>query len=229
MPNEVSYALWVLQEPVQYLCLTFMALMYALKIYQLLKKPFPPEKAEFKGDRFTGAIISLTNVLRPWDMESTGKNLYFYAEFMIFHIAVALTIGSTFLIPLAPGLMTPTFSTIIMIFMGLAFLIGLRRIYRRLTVPEIRIISTLDDYFALILMTTFFAVGFITMSLWIQGYPETGWMWVFFLMTTFFLLYVPFSKISHYVLYPFGRVNFGMIFGGRGILNKNVKDATWNP
>ena len=42
-------------------------------------------------------------------------------------------------------------------------------------------------------------------------------------MTTFFLLYVPFSKISHYVLYPFGRVNFGMIFGGRGILNQSPK------
>src|SRR4030067_1651811 len=136
--------------------------------------------------------------------------------------------GAPFMIPLAPQLMTPVVTQVILVFMALAFLIGLRRIYRRLTVPEIRIISTLDDYFALILMTTFFAVGFVTMMLWIQGYPETGWMWVFFLMTTFFLLYVPFSKISHYVLYPFGRVNFGMIFGGRGILKKNMKNATWN-
>ncbi|MDQ1237997.1 MAG: hypothetical protein QG577_181 [Thermodesulfobacteriota bacterium] len=223
MDNNVSQAMWILQEPVQYVCLAFMATMYIIKIRQLLKKPFPPEKAELKGDRVAGAVHSLANVLRPWEMESTRNHLYFYAEFMIFHIAVALTIGSTFFIPLTPWLMTPAVSIVIMVFMGLAFLIGLRRIYRRFTVPEIRIISSPDDYFAVILMTTFFAVGMGAMWNWIRGVPESSWMWVFFLMTTFFLLYVPFSKISHYVLYPFGRVNFGMIFGGRGVLNKNVK------
>lgn len=222
MKNEVSHALYILQEPVQYVCLTFMALMYATKIYQLMKKPGPPERAELKGDRFAGAIHSLANVLRPWGMESTRNNLYFYCEFVIFHIAVALTIGSTFFIPLFPGLMTPLVTKVIMVFMGLAFLIGLRRIYRRFTVPEIRIISSPDDYFAISLMTVFFGVGFVTMWLWLEGRPETGWMWLFFLMTTFFLLYVPFSKISHYVLYPFGRVMFGQIFGGRGVLNKKA-------
>jgi len=229
MPNEVSHALQILEEPVQYVCLAFMALMYTIKIRQLLKKPFPAEKAELKGDRVAGALYSLTNVLRPWDMESTEKNLYFYTEFLVFHIAVALTIGSTFLIPLVPSLMTPAVTSVFMVFMGLAFFIGLRRIYRRLTVPEIKIISSPDDYFAIILMTVFFGVGVVTMWLWIQGKPETGWMWLFFLMTTFFLVYVPFSKISHYVLYPFGRVNFGMVFGGRGILNKGNVNATWDP
>ncbi|MFH1116515.1 MAG: hypothetical protein V1792_21590 [Pseudomonadota bacterium] len=224
MENKVSHALYILQEPVQYVCLLFMASMYAMKIRQLMKKPGPPEKAELKGDRYAGAVHSLANVLRPWGMESTRNHLYFYAEFVVFHIAVALTIGSTFFIPLTPWLMTPLVSKVIMVFMGLAFLIGLRRIYRRFTVPEIRIISSPDDYFAIMLMTAFFGVGFITMSLWIQGRPETGWMWIFFLMTTFFLLYVPFSKISHYVLYPFGRVMYGQIFGGRGVLNRNVRE-----
>lgn len=220
MENKVSLALTILQEPIQYACLAFMALMYAIKIYQLMKKPGPPEKAELKGDRFAGAMHSLANVLRPWGMESTRNNLYFYVEFAIFHIAVFLTIGTTFFIPLVPQMMTPFVTKVIMVFMALAFLIGLRRIYRRLTVPEIRIISSPDDYFAIILMTVFFAVGFGALWLWLEGRPETGWMWVFFLMTTFFLLYVPFSKISHYVLYPFGRVMFGQIFGGRGILNR---------
>ncbi len=121
MENTVSHALYILEEPVQYVCLTFMACMYAMKIRALLKKPFPPEKAELKGDRIAGALYSLTNVLRPSDMESTQKNLYFYAEFMIFHIAVALTIGSTFFIPLTPQLMTPLVTTVIMLFMDWPF------------------------------------------------------------------------------------------------------------
>ncbi len=229
MEHNVSYALQMLEEPVQYAALLFMASMYTIKIKQLLKKPFPPERAELKGDRVSGSFHSLFNVLRPWDMESTRKHLYFYTEFIIFHVAVALTIGSTFFIPLVPQIMTPTFTVVTMVFMGLATLIGLRRIYRRLTVPEIRIISTPDDYFAIVLMTVFFGVGVITMWTWLEGKAETFWMWAFFLMTTFFLVYVPFSKISHYVLYPFGRVNFGMIFGGRGILNKGNQQITWKP
>jgi len=227
MENTVSHALYILEEPVQYVALSFMALMYIIKIRALLKKPFPPERAELKGDRVKGAIHSLFNVLRPWDMESTSTRLYFYSEFMTFHIAVALTIGSTFIIPLFPSVMTPLFTKIVMLFMGLAFLIGLRRIYRRITVPEIKIISSPDDYFAIILMTVFFAVGFIALWNWLDGKTETASMWAFFIMTTFFLIYVPFSKISHYVLYPFGRVNYGMIFGGRGILNKDNPKATW--
>ena len=229
MENNVSHALYILQEPVQYMALSFMALMYIIKIRQILKKPIPPEKAELKGDRVAGALESLANVLKPWSMESTRKNPFFYAEFMIFHIAVALTIGATFFISLVPSLMTPAVSKVFMLFMGAAFLIGLRRIYRRLTVPEIKIISSPDDYFAISLMTVFFAVGFVAMWMWINGSPDTGWMWLFFLLTTFFLLYVPFSKISHYILYPFGRVNFGRTFGGRGVINKDVKNPTWNP
>lgn len=229
MENNVSHALYLLQEPVQYIALSFMALMYIIKIRQMLKKPIPPEKAELKGDRVAGALESLTNVLKPWSMESTRKNPFFYVEFIVFHIAVALTIGATFFIPLAPSLMTPAVSKVFMLFMALAFLIGLRRIYRRLTVPEIKIISSPDDYFAICLMTVFFAVGFVAMWMWIDGSTDTSWMWVFFLLTTFFLLYVPFSKISHYILYPFGRVNFGRTFGGRGVTNRDIKNPTWNP
>lgn len=222
---EISYGLWFLQEPVQYVALTFMATMYAIKIYTLVKKPPPPEKAELKGDRTAGGVLSLFNVLMPWSMESTRTNTYFYLEFLVFHIGVALTIGSTFFIPLTPWLMTPLVTKLIMVFMGLAFLIGIRRIIRRVTKPEIRIISSPEDYFAIVLMTVFFGVGFVTMYLWLQGRPETGFMWWFFLMTTFFLVYVPFSKIGHYVMYPFGRWMFGQIFGGRGILNQNPRKS----
>ncbi len=229
MEHEVSNALRILEEPIQYVCLTWMATLYAIKIYQLLKKPLPPEKAELKGDRVAGALHALTNVLRPWDMESTSKHPFFYAEFMIFHIAVALTIGSTFFIPLVPGLMTPLVTKVIMTFMGLAFLIGIRRIIRRLIVPEIKIITTFDDMFAITLMTTFFLVGFIAMNQWLAGIKGDTMMWAFFLMTTFFLIYVPFSKISHYVLYPFGRIHFGLIFGGRGVLNRKATSSTWAP
>ena len=39
----------------------------------------------------------------------------------------------------------------------------------------------------------------------------------YFIMTAFFLMYVPFSKISHYLYYPFTRYYFGKTMGYRGV------------
>jgi hypothetical protein len=39
---------------------------------------------------------------------------------------------------------------------------------------------------------------------------------VFLLATSFFLVYVPFSKISHYLYYPFTRYWLGKALGHRG-------------
>jgi hypothetical protein len=36
-------------------------------------------------------------------------------------------------------------------------------------------------------------------------------------MTAFFLIYVPFSKISHYLYYPFTRYYLGKSLGYRGV------------
>ena len=39
----------------------------------------------------------------------------------------------------------------------------------------------------------------------------------FFILTAFSLVYVPFSKISHYLYYPFTRYYFGKSMGYRGV------------
>ena len=41
-------------------------------------------------------------------------------------------------------------------------------------------------------------------------------MVAYLLLTSFFLLYVPFSKISHYLYYPFTRIWLGRTLGHRG-------------
>ena len=39
----------------------------------------------------------------------------------------------------------------------------------------------------------------------------------YYAVQTFFLLYVPFSKISHYLYYPFTRYYLGKTLGRRGV------------
>ena len=75
--------------------------------------------------------------------------------------------------------------------------------------------STPDDYFSLALMTAFFASGLFAVP---NKNTASEWpLIVFFAMTTFFLIYVPFSKISHYVYYHFTRYFLGKLMGHRGV------------
>jgi nitrate reductase gamma subunit len=217
---EYGGGLRFLMEEVQYMALAFMGAVYVAKIVWLMRKPNVRDKAPLKGSPAAGALVSLGNIFMPWAMESTRVHWFFYLEFVVFHLAVALTILSTFLLPF--GLMTPGdgFSGVVVFFMVLAFLIGLRRFIRRMTVPEMRIISSMDDYFAVVILDLFFLSG-----IWALTSGGALAMWVFFVMTTFFLIYVPFSKISHYITYPFARWYYGVNFGGRGVLNKTVRST----
>jgi nitrate reductase gamma subunit len=81
--------------------------------------------------------------------------------------------------------------------------------------PFLRQISTPDDYFSLILLTVWLFV-----SIWaVPNRPDQGEgpLLTYFIMTAFFLVYVPFSKISHYLYYPFTRYYFGKSMGYRGV------------
>jgi hypothetical protein len=63
---------------------------------------------------------------------------------------------------------------------------------------------------------------------------------MYFFLTAFFLIFVPFSKISHYLYYPITRYYFGKSMGYRGVypirmpprseMGKATNpDVRWNP
>ena len=77
-----------------------------------------------------------------------------------------------------------------------------------------RAISSPDDYFSLFLLTVWFAFAFLAVPNDVSA--GEGVMLAYFFLTAFFLMYVPFSKISHYLYYPFTRYWFGKSMGRRG-------------
>ena len=97
---------------------------------------------------------------------------------------------------------------------GAAFLIGIGRIIRRVASKYMRAISSPDDYFSLLLLTVWF--GFAYLAVPNQPDQGEGAILTYFYLTAFFLMYVPFSKISHYLYYPFTRMFFGKSMGHRG-------------
>jgi nitrate reductase gamma subunit len=212
----MSHFLRILENEVQIAALAFMATVYAIRLAWLFRFKSSRERTYAAGSERAGIAYSLLNVGMPWTMESTRKKPLFYAQFVVFHIGVVLGITATFIIPYAPRLFEiPAVVRLFQAVLGLACLVGLIRFVRRVRTPALRLISTADDYASLLLMILFFGAGVLA----VPNTPERGEgpLIAFFALTAFFLVYVPFSKICHYLYYPFTRFFLGRTQGHRGV------------
>jgi nitrate reductase gamma subunit len=216
----MSETLRFVSDDLQLMALGFMAVVYFLRIRWLLKFKASRERQAPSGSlntsSFKGIVYSWANIAMPWSMESTRQMFVFYLQFVVFHLAVAANISMSFVIPYAPGLMKPILVVrALQVLFAAAFLIGCYRMYRRLSNPAIRLISTPDDIFSLALLTVWSFVSIFA----VPNRPDLGEgaLMLYFILTAFFLIYVPFSKISHYLYYPFTRFYFGRTMGHRGV------------
>ncbi len=214
--GDMSGFLRILENEVQLLALLFLVSVYLLRLVWLFKFRSRKERTFPVGKEGRGIARSLMNVAMPWAMESTRKNPGFYVQFVIFHIGVAAAIAASFIIPYWPSLLEikPVVRLFQVAIAG-GLIVGLLRLYRRIAQPRIRLISTPDDYLSLIFMILFFAAAVLAVP---NEFKTAEWpLILFFGLTAFLLIFVPFSKISHYLYYPFGRFFFGRTLGHRGI------------
>jgi nitrate reductase gamma subunit len=217
---EPSPFLHFAEGHLQEIALLIMAVVYTLRIRWLLSFKAPKERQAPTGNPNAtprkGYIYSWSIIGMPWVMESSRKKMFFYVTFVVFHIGVVAAIGLSFIIPYLPGMLKiPGMIVLIQVFTGAACLIGVYRLLRRIFSPYIRALSSPDDYFSILLLTVWFA--FATLAAPNDISKGEGIMLTYFLMTAFFLIYVPFSKISHYLYYPFTRFWFGRSMGRRGV------------
>ena len=219
-PVEMSSTL-SLAHTLHDVALGVMALVYTIRLFWILRFKAAQERQASTGtmdtSRMKGAAYSLANIFMPWAMESTRKRPFFYLQFVIFHLGVVSAISLSGIISHTPWLLTdfPVMVTVIQVITGAACVVGVLRIIRRVSSPVMRLLSTPDDYFAVMLLTVWFGVAAMAAPNDMSG-GETIQL-TFYFMTVFFLLYVPFSKISHYLYYPFTRYYLGKTLGHRGV------------
>jgi hypothetical protein len=145
-------------------------------------------------------------------MESSRKHWTQYAEFLVFHLGVFVCIALSFAITYAPGALTPPVRVVAFGLMAAALFAGGIRLYRRVRLPEMRIISSPDDYLAMGMVLGFLGTGMLGLAGWEAA------IIAYFIVSALFLVYEPFSKIRHYIYYPFGRYYYGAAFGRRGVI-----------
>ncbi len=199
----------------QLVALTIFVLLYAIKIRQLLMLPLPLEGGAADQETSTGraVAVSYASILSPLAMESTRRHWRRWAVFAAYHIGILVAITATFTIPFTPGLMTQSVRRVAATAIALGLVAGFVKIYWRLTLPELRSISQPDDFFGLTILQVWFAIAIPAVLL---NHP--GWLVVYFVMTALLLVYVPVSKISHYIYWFFSRYLFGRRYGRRGVL-----------
>ena len=225
MSHHEPSSLLMTAEVIHWVALVVMGIVYALRIRWLFKfkaakdrsAPGQPELTNAKR----GGVYSLGNVAMPWSMESTraGRGFAFWVSFVIFHLGVVSGIGLAFVSTIFPGvLQIPAVAWIVGGTIFAAFLVAVYRLGRRSFRPVMRLISSPDDYFSLIMLTVWFALGVVTQAhiAGVSRFASESWLVAYLLLTSFFLLYVPFSKISHYLYYPFSRWWIGKALGHRG-------------
>ena len=216
----MSELLHFAEHRLQETALIIMACVYTIRVAWLLhfkaSRDRQPTTAPPDSSMKKGILYSWLNVAMPWGMESTRTQQFLYVQFVVFHLGVAAAIGLSFVIPYVPQwLESPYLVIALQITIGAAFVVSLMRIYRRLSQKVMRTISTPDDYFSLTLLTVWFLFAFFAVpNRWQEGEAV---LLIYFFLTAFFLIYVPFSKISHYLYYLFTRYYLGRTMTYRGV------------
>ena len=190
-----------------------LVLLYILRLVILFRRRLAQDIASNpRGDILRGVVDAFLTIVMPWKMESTRKHWLRYVEFVVFHIGVFTNIVLSFVIAYAPGVLTAPARGAALVLLAAAFVAGSLRLYRRANRPEMRIISSPDDYIAMAMVLVFLFTGALALLAWQPGIVA------YFIIAALFLIYEPFSKIRHYIYYPFARYFYGAAFGKRGVL-----------
>jgi hypothetical protein len=190
-----------------------LVLLYLLRLIVLFRRrPATDMASNAKGEIWRGTVDAFITIVAPWKMESTHKHWIRYVEFVVFHLGVFVNIALSFVIAYAPDVLSMPIRSVAFAVLAASFVAGGLRLYRRAALAEMRVISSPDDYIALVMVLLFLLTGLLSLLGWRPGIVA------YFIIAALFLVYEPFSKIRHYIYYPFARYFFGAASGRRGVV-----------
>ena len=162
-----------------------------------------------------GAIRSIVHWILPYGSQNWRAKPFFTFMFFIFHIGLVFTpffvIGHAVMLKERWGLTWPTISSgAANVLTLLVIIAGVYLLLRRLVLPEVRLLSTTQDYLILLIAVAPFITGLLTVEggeyykFWLNFHILSGELW---------LVAIPFTKLSHVVLFFCSRAQIGMDFG----------------
>lgn len=198
------------------LAVFFLGLM--VRLVRVLAMGQKKDLAPPAGSAAVGAVKAYVSGLIPWSSIFKRRPVTYIGGYL-FHIGI---LGVIFFVSAHtqlwksvigfswPGVGTGTADLLTMAaFIGLALLL-----VNRLTLPVMRLLSDPDDWLALLFSFLPLVTGYMaTHSLLVKYETMLG---LHFLAAEVLLVYIPFSRLSHMVLFFITRPLHGMIFGKIG-------------
>jgi nitrate reductase gamma subunit len=170
---------------------------------------------EYPSYAVKGALRSICFWLLPYGTRSWRLHRGFTLLVFVFHIGLIITpiflMGHNVLLKERLGFSLPTLPealtdvmTICVIFAAVFIVL------RRIALPEVRILTTPYDYLLLAIAAAPFVTGFL-------AYHHIGnyklWLILHILCGEIMLVTIPFTKLSHFVLFFMSRAQLGIDYG----------------
>jgi len=181
-----------------------------LRLRHFLSLPLARDLSRARGSARRGARYALTLGMMPWAKESTRKHALSYIRGVVFHLGifaalVALVAALSGARPVGGSLLLAE------VLVGAGLVAGIIGLLERLARPDLRALSTADDYVAVLVMD----LVLLAALAWLRDPAAVGW---FYALAIAMLVYIPLGKIRHCIFFFPARIFFGRHFGHRGVL-----------
>lgn len=187
---------------------TLIAFTRRMRVYRRLARPV--KAAPPRGSRSRGVLYAYTLGMAPWSKESTRLHALSYLRGVFFYLGIFLGLGLLAASPWVPGL-PDGLRLLLAAGSAAGALLGLTGFAARWLEPNLKALSTPDDYFAVLLVSLYLAAA----ALWLR-LPQAGPL--FYLLGAAVLVYALLGKIRHCIYFAYSRLFFGRFFGERSVL-----------
>ena len=173
-----------------------------------------------------GAVRSILFWLFPYGTRSWRNNPWFTFWVFLLHIGLLLTpvflLGHNVLMRERLGFSLWSMPNALADFLTIGvFVAVILLVLRRIALPEVRLITTAYDYLLLAIAVAPFVTGFIAF----HGTSNYNfWIITHVLCGEIFLIAIPLTKLSHFILFFLSRAQLGMDYGIKrgGMKNKGI-------
>ena len=162
-----------------------------------------------------GALRSIFFWLFPFGTRSWRQKPGMTVLFFVFHIGLIITPiflqAHNIILKERWGISLWTIPDPVADVMTVAVMVAvLFLVLRRISFPEVRILTTAYDYLLLAIAIAPFVTGFLA-RLQVPGY--SGWVMAHIICGEIMLIAIPFTKLSHVILFFLSRAQIGMDYG----------------
>jgi nitrate reductase gamma subunit len=176
-----------------------------------------PTYARATGSSLAGIVYAFGLGMLPWEKESAAKHIWTYIGGILYHLGTLTAI--LFLATIVLNISVPDMLLQpgrILLAMGLVS--GVALLIKRLLKPQMRSLSSADDYLSNIL------VDLLLLSALAATFVQSALV-LFMIVAICTFVYVPFGKLRHCAFFFYSRILFGSFFGRRGVLPHPSREA----